>query len=64
MSIAERRSSTKPSFRIPVPSENAVLATVAFALLLFHILGATMMYRALPNEPVARLKEAIASYGD
>jgi hypothetical protein len=41
-----------------------VLATVAIALLLLHILVATLVHRALPNEPIAQIEEAIASYGD
>jgi hypothetical protein len=64
MSIAERSSRTKRSFRIPAPSENVLLMIVALAFLALHVLVATLVRGALPNEPVVQLEEAIVSYGD
>jgi hypothetical protein len=64
MSIAERPSSTKSSLRIPMPSENVMLVIVAVAFLGFHAVVGVMVHNALPNEPVAQLEQAIASYGD
>jgi hypothetical protein len=64
MSIAERRSTTRPSAKIPAPSENVMLVIVALAFLMFHIAVAVTIHGALPNEPVAQLEQAIASYGD
>ncbi len=65
MSIDERSSSTKRSFRVPAPSENVLLAVVAFAFLILHVLAGTLVHRALPDdEPVARPVDAIASNCD
>jgi hypothetical protein len=64
MSIAERLSATKPSLRISAPSEIALLAIVAGALLLCHTAIGVMVHRALPNESVAQLEQALAAYGD
>jgi hypothetical protein len=64
MAIAERRSTVKRSLNIRAPSENALLATVACAFLLLHILVGVMVHRALPNEPRAPTEEIIVSRGD
>jgi hypothetical protein len=61
MAIAERSSSN--SFRFPAFSENLLLAIVALAFLVLHVLAGTLVQRALPGEP-ADQKEAIVSYGD
>jgi hypothetical protein len=64
MAIAERRSTIKPSLKVLGPSENAVLAILAGALLLLNILVGVMVHRALPNEPRAQTEEVIVSHGD
>ena len=64
MSIAERPSSTKPSFKLPAPSENFLLVIIACAFLGFHVFVGMMVHSALPNEPVQQLEHALASYGD
>jgi hypothetical protein len=61
MLIGERSSSTKRSFRVPAPSENVLLAVVAFAFLILHVLAGTLVHRPLPDdEPAARPVDAIA----
>jgi hypothetical protein len=61
MSIGERSSSAKRSFRVPAPSENVLLAVVAFAFLILHVLAGTLVHRPLPDdEPAARPEDAIA----
>ncbi|MGY4622629.1 hypothetical protein [Bradyrhizobium sp. USDA 4486] len=40
MSLSEH--STERNFRIPAPSETALLATIAICFLVLHILAATM----------------------
>jgi hypothetical protein len=58
MAIAERSSSS--SFRLPAFGENVLLAIVAFAFLVLHILAGTLVQRALPSEP-SEQREAIVS---
>jgi hypothetical protein len=64
MSIAERPSPAKSSFKIPAPSENVLLVIVACAFLGFHVLVGMMVHSALPNEPVQQLEHKLAWYGD
>jgi hypothetical protein len=63
MPIAERISSARRLFRIPVFSDNVPLAVVAFLILAFHVLAGAYVQRALSPEP-ADQKEIVISYGD
>ena len=58
MAIAERSSSS--SFRFPAFSESLLLAIIALAFLVLHVLAGTLVQRALPSEP-AEQKETIVS---
>ncbi len=64
VSIARRSSSTRRSFRIPALSTNPLLAIVALAFLVFHVLLGTWVHGALPDAPAAQQKASIAFYGD
>ena len=64
MSIAEQFSSTKRFLRVLAPTENVLLAVVAFAFLALHVLAGTLVHRALPDTPIDQPKEAIVSFGD
>ena len=48
MAIAERSSPS--SFQFPSLARNVLLALVAFAFLVLHILAGTLVQRALPSE--------------
>jgi hypothetical protein len=64
MAIAERRSTVKPSLKVPGPIEDALLTLLVCVLLLLNILVGVMVHRALPNEPRAQSEEIIISHGD
>jgi hypothetical protein len=65
MSIAERSSSTKRFSRVPAPTENVLLAVVALAFLILHVLAGTLVNRALPDDaPAVQPENAIASNCD
>lgn len=63
MAIAEERSTVRPSSKSSGPSENALLAILTCAFLLFNILIGTMVHRALPNEPDGQRAQVIVSHG-
>jgi|GEM_PF-6121629 len=63
MPIAERISSGRMLFRIPIFSENVLLAVAAFIILALHVGAGTYVQRAWSPESTDQ-KEAIISYGD
>lgn len=64
MAIAEERSTIRWSSKRRGPSENALLAILTCAFLLFNILFGMTAHRALPNQPGGQRSEVIVSHGD
>ena len=58
MSVAERPSYRKPSFQIPAPSENVLLAVIAAAFLVLHIAAGVILINASAPATSTTLEEA------
>jgi hypothetical protein len=62
MSLSEQ--SSERNYRVPAPSETALLATIAICFLVLHILTATMSTSTRQNEPGTVPKPPGLSSGD
>lgn len=61
MSISERAPVRQRSASLPRPGEMKRLGVIAFAILLLHILAASLLLPASSRGPVAPLEDARAS---
>jgi hypothetical protein len=64
MQINESLSQAKLPARLPVPSEKALLTTVAAAFLLLHLLAGMVVLRAAANETMTPQQQARATFYD
>ena len=64
MSMNERLSQGSLFARLPVPSEKALIATIAIAFLFLHILAGTILQRAAADGTVTPQEQARPSLYD
>jgi hypothetical protein len=64
MSISERVPARQRSASLPRPGEMKRLGVIAFAILLLHILAASLLLPATSRGPSRLLEETTASFTD
>jgi hypothetical protein len=61
MSVIERRSPAKLFFQVRLPGENTLVAIIAVAFLVLHVLAGTILLNASPTAPATSQEAPILS---